>query len=43
METSAPESYIAGGQRLIFATSNPVYFNTVLRALHTAPLRTGSN
>jgi hypothetical protein len=42
METAAPESYIACGERLIFATRNPSYFSVVLRALGGAPIKTGS-
>ncbi len=42
METAAPESYIASGERLIFATRNPSYFSIVLRALGGAPIKTGS-
>jgi hypothetical protein len=42
METASPESYIASGQRLIFATRNPSYFSVVLRGLGGAPIKTGS-
>ena len=42
MEESAPESYIASGQRLIFVTRNPSYFSTVQRGLSGAPIKTGS-
>ncbi len=41
MEAVAPESYVAAGQRLVFATRNPSYFTTVLRGLGT-PMKTGS-
>jgi hypothetical protein len=42
MEAISPESYIASGQRLIFATRNPLYFTAVLRGLGGAPVKTGS-
>ena len=42
MEAAAPESYVAAGQRLIFATRNPSYFTVVLRGLGGAPIKTGS-
>ena len=42
MEAAAPESYVAAGQRLIFATRNPSYFTVVLRGLSGAPIKTGS-
>lgn len=42
MESAQPESYIAAGQRLIFATRNPLYFSTLLRGLGGIPIKTGS-
>jgi len=42
MQAAAPESYIACGHRLIFASRNPECFAAVLRGVSSSRIKTGS-